>query len=133
MDKQASASWPAAHAEVATIDVHQRVKSGAWCVQLRYHYRIGDERFSSTRWSLATGVACYRDKQVADALTRRFQPGTGIAIRYDPSDPQKSVVYLDDVDASDFIFLILAIVFLAAGIKLLKRVKMRAFSAAPVR
>lgn len=125
MDKLASASWPAAHAEVATIDVRKQLKSGAWCVELRYHYRIGDEGFSSSRWTLATRVACYRDKQVADDLSRRFQPGTGIEIRYDPSDPQKSVVYLDDVDVSDFIFLILATVFLAAGIFLLKGVKLR--------
>ncbi|WP_313032130.1 DUF3592 domain-containing protein [Massilia alkalitolerans] len=120
MDKLASTSWPAAQAEVSTIDIRKRVKSGAWCIELRYHYRVGDHRFSSTRLSLTTKVACYRDKQVANALFRRFQPGAGIAIRYDPSDPETSIVYLDDVDFSDFIFLILTAAFLGAGIILIK-------------
>lgn len=107
------------HAEVMSSDVRKRVKSGAWCVQLRYQYVINDKPFASSRLSLDNSVACYRDKQVAHTLLERFQPGSRIRIRYDPSDPEKSIVHVDVVDASDFLFLALAIVLLLTGILLL--------------
>ncbi|KFI05238.1 hypothetical protein JN27_22520 [Massilia sp. BSC265] len=109
------------HAEVLSSDVSRRVKSGAWCVQLRYQYVIDNKAFASSRLSLENRVACYRDKQLAHALLGRFQPGAKVAIRYDPSDPEKSIIDVDGVDCSDLVFLASAIVLLAAGILLLKR------------
>lgn len=65
-------------------------------------------------------MACYRDKQVAHALLGRVQPGAKVPIRYDPSDPGKSIVYVVDVNFLDFLFLAVAIVLLVTGILLLK-------------
>jgi hypothetical protein len=121
VDKLTSASWPAAHAVVVSADARKRVKSGAWCIQLRYQYVTGNQAFESSRWSLANSAACYRDKQVADALLKRYPVGAGFRIRYDPSDPDKSIVHVDDdLNFMDVIFCLLAIVLLAAGIQSFK-------------
>jgi len=119
MDKLASTSWPVARAQVVEFEQHRNVKSGAWCAQLRYRYLVGGETFTSTRWSLATRVTCYRHQQAAGALASRFRPGAGIGIRYDPADPETAIVYLADPAFSDFIFLIFAAILLAAAIRIL--------------
>ena len=115
IDKLRSPSWPGTLAQVLTADLSKRVKSGAWCVQVRYRYRLDHKVFTSSGLSLDTNVACYRDKRSAHALFGRFQPGAELPVRYDPSNPGKSIVYLDDVDISDFLMLALALLLLFTG------------------
>jgi len=116
IDKLTSPSWPATHARVVSSDLNRQVKSGAWCMQMRYQYVVDHQTFDSRRLSPMSKVACYRGKQVAAAVFERVQPGAIINVRYDPVNPGKSIVYLDDLDFADVLLAGLMLALLPAGI-----------------
>jgi len=116
IDKLTSPSWPATHAQVVSSDLNRQVKSGKWCMEVRYQYVVDHKTFDSRRLSPMNKTACYRDKQVAAAVFERMQPGATIAIRYDPVHPAKAIVYLDDLDVGDVVLVGLILALLPAGI-----------------
>lgn len=61
-------------------------------------------------------AGCARDKKVTDARFERLQPGAKIQVRYRPGDPEKAIIYKDDL-AGLYLFLALAAVLLGGGIK----------------
>ncbi|MCA1855759.1 DUF3592 domain-containing protein [Massilia oculi] len=119
LDKLRSPSWPRAHAQVLEATLHKRVKSGAWCVGLRYQYLVDRQLFTSSRFSLDASAACYRDRRHADALSGRVVPGARIWIRYDPANPGKALIRLDALGVPDVLMLLLAFILLPAGALLL--------------
>ncbi|MBD8530983.1 MULTISPECIES: DUF3592 domain-containing protein [unclassified Massilia] len=116
IDKMTSPSWPGTQARVLSSDLNRQVKSGAWCMQVRYQYLVDHQTFVSSRLSPMSKVACYRGKQVAAAVFERVQPGAIIAIRYDPVHPAKAIVYLDALDFADVLLVGLMLALLPAGI-----------------
>ncbi|MCA1247612.1 DUF3592 domain-containing protein [Massilia sp. MS-15] len=96
-----------------TLDKH--VKSGAWCVQLRYRYIASHKVFTSSRFSLDAGAACFRDRQHADAMSARFTLGTTIWIRYDPLSPEKALILPTALGVPDILMALFALLVLLAG------------------
>jgi len=123
IDKLAAPSWPVASARVVTSDLAKRLKSGAWCIQLRYQFVVDHKTFTSSRLSPMSSVACYRDRQAAAAVFERVQAGARIGIHYDPADPGNSIVFLDGLDFSDVLLIGLTLLLLLAGIGSLRRAR----------
>jgi len=119
LDKLRSPSWARAHAQVLEATLHKRVKSGAWCVGLRYQYLVDRQLFTSSRFSLDASAACYRDRRHADALSGRLAPGARIWIRYDPANPAKALIRLDTLDVPDILMALFALIVLLAGAAIL--------------
>lgn len=122
VDRCVSRSWPVTQAQVLSADMYKRSRSGDWCVRLRYRYVIDGEAFSSRKLasSFISSAGCDHDKGVIDARRERLQPGAAIRVRYDPADPGRSLVYLDDLDFSDYFFNGLALLLFVSGIKALR-------------
>lgn len=122
VDKCVSRSWPVTQAQVLGADMYKRSRSGDWCLRLRYRYVIDGEAFSSRKLasSFMSNAGCDQDKSVIDARRERLQPGAALRVRYDPADPGRSLVYLEDLDFSDYFFNGLALVLFASGIKALR-------------
>jgi hypothetical protein len=121
-DKHASDSWPLAYGEVLSSQVYKRSgRSVDWCIKLRYRYVVGNQVLTSGRLStsLMGTAACDRDKKVIDARFEQLHPGAKIAVRYKPTDPEKGIIYQDDLTGL-YIFLALAAVLSASGIKAIR-------------
>lgn len=121
-EKHASESWPSTYGEVLSSQVYKRSgRSVDWCIKLRYRYVVGNQVLSSGRLSTSSmsTAACDRDQKAIDARFEPLQPGAKIVVRYNPANPEKAILYKDDLTGL-YIFLALAAVLLGGGIKAIR-------------
>lgn len=123
-DKLAAESWPSTHARVLSSGIYEQLKPRQWCVKLRYEYAVDGKAFVSKRLSTTRlgDAGCDPDRQVMEARLEQLQPGAQIQIRYRPGHPGTSIVYLDDLDVTDYLFVVIALICLAGGVKMLRDV-----------
>lgn len=119
IDKFTSKSWPSTQAEVLSSTMYESTgRSHVWCIRLRYRYVVGGREFSSIRssTSIVTRAACDRDRGVIAARIERYQRGAMIKIRYEPSNPERAIVYVDELDLFDFLIPIIVIILFVGGV-----------------
>ena len=63
----------------------------AWTAELSYSYSIGGEAYSG--WFRGN----LWNKESAEALLNQYTPEADIRVRYNPANPQESVVLLEDI------------------------------------
>ncbi len=123
VDRHASEAWPRTRGEVVSSEVYRRSgkSSTDWCIKLHYTYVVNNEVFSSKRLSTSwmSSSACDRDKALIESRFERLRPGAPIRVRYNPARPGKAIIYLDDLTGL-YIFLALALVLLAGGVKAIR-------------
>jgi hypothetical protein len=121
IDKHASESWPSTYGEVLHSEMYKQRRSGRWCLKLNYRYAVDNKVRSSRRLStsLMSTSACDRDKKVIDARVEKLQSEAKIRVRYKPADPQKAIIYTDDLTGIYFFFAI-ATILLGCGVKAIR-------------
>lgn len=82
---------------------------------------VGNQVLSSRRLSssMLSAAGCAHDKTTIDARFEKLHPGARIVVHYKPSDPEKAIIYKDDLTGL-YIFLVLAVVLSGGGIKVIK-------------
>ena len=100
-----------ASVNVGPIPIYQR--SGGYEVVVRYAYKIADRVHESDRWSF-TGGLVFPDEASAEEKARQYREATPITVRYDPADPERSVIKPGDSDGALFRSLWGAGIFLVA-------------------
>jgi len=100
----ASLQWPSVTGVVrrAYVEDHLAIRGnvgvvaisqqeGGYEVVVEYAYDVKGQTYSSTRWSFKGGRR-FQTEAEAEIKARRYREADEISVRYDPADPERSVI-----------------------------------------
>lgn len=96
-----SQSWPTAPGKVLTSELEERkVYRGGWyyVVSVTYSYRVGGIDYQGD--AVAYGPRLLPDEDAASALKAKYPVNTTVAVHYNPTAPDDSVLETSDAYAS---------------------------------
>lgn len=125
--KGASTDWPTAGGTVIGADLQAAAPAGrtpgeelprraAWRALVRYQYSVEGTRHTGVRVSLASAAPATRAE--AEAVLRRYPPGTRVQVYYRPEHPTDSVLE-PGLPGPPWLSLLLGGLFCLAGIGLI--------------
>lgn len=90
--REAAGRWALVSGTILATDVRVVRRGGAayWVPLVRYRYAIGDRQFEGER--LRFGFIGTQTRAAAERMIAGYAPGSTVMLRYDPQNPQESVL-----------------------------------------
>jgi len=113
---QAAQRWPTAQGVIndATVVLQGYGRSAYWLPAISYAYSVTGREFVGGR--IRFGYIGTRGRGAAERMIAPYPVGSVVAVRYDPQDPQSSVLEADRVTSNYLIGAICGAVVLALGL-----------------
>ncbi|HID97600.1 MAG TPA: DUF3592 domain-containing protein [Thermodesulfobacteriaceae bacterium] len=88
-------SWPEAPGRIIMFRVDeirtsQKIRIARLCLNIDYLYQVGDKIYEGHR--LNTGWKCFGSEKRIRELSARYPTGRAVQVRYDPAEPERSLL-----------------------------------------